>query len=153
MPNCVLATRPPPITPMQFVYTVKTGHIINNAIKYNDKDKPIIEIGCLNEGDNETGTIFYVKDNGIGIKPEHQDKIWRIFKRLHTHNEYGGGTGSGLTHTKKIIERSGGEIWVESEPNIGSVFYWTLNVEGEDEAKEIEDEGTEDNGRKPNSPS
>lgn len=96
-------------------------NLISNAIKYNDKPERWVEIGHQ-PGDPP---VFYVRDNGIGIKPEHQDKVFHIFRRLHGRDAYGGGTGAGLTITKKIIERHGGKIWVESVQGEGSTFYFT----------------------------
>lgn len=113
-------------------------NLITNAIKYNDKPEKWIEIG---EADPDELTVvrhmelnkelvrqrvFYVRDNGIGIDPKHWDEIFRIFKRLHGENKYGGGTGAGLTIVKKIIERHGGHIFLESEPRQGTTFYFTI---------------------------
>jgi PAS domain S-box-containing protein len=99
-------------------------NLISNAAKYNDKPLRWIEIGCDRSG---ATPVFYVRDNGIGIMPHHQDSVFRIFKRLHEQNKYGGGTGAGLTIAKKIIELHGGRIWLESIPEEGTVFYFTLS--------------------------
>ncbi|MCX7593472.1 MAG: GAF domain-containing protein [Fischerella sp.] len=99
------------------------SNLISNAIKYNDKTEKWIEIGYIEASDP---VIFYVRDNGIGIREKHFDVIFRIFKRLHGPSKYGGGTGAGLTITKKIVERHEGKIWVESTYGEGSTFYFTL---------------------------
>lgn len=106
-------------------------NLISNAIKYNDKPQRWVEIGFL-QGNREQATsfyTFYIRDNGIGIPPEHQEKIFQIFRRLHGRDEYGGGNGAGLTIARKIVERLGGKIWVESTLNEGSTFYFTLGAE------------------------
>jgi chemotaxis family two-component system sensor kinase Cph1 len=72
-------------------------------------------------------TVFYVRDNGIGIPEKHHEAIFRIFKRLHARDEFGGGTGVGLTIVKKIIERHGGQIWIDSARDEGTCFYFTLS--------------------------
>jgi len=114
-------------------------NLISNGIKYNQKQQKTIEIGYLDpddpiaiergleySADNESKTVFYVRDNGIGIRERHLDSIFRIFKRLHGPKKYGGGTGAGLTIAQKIVERHGGEIWIESVYTRGSTFYFTL---------------------------
>ncbi|WP_084386889.1 sensor histidine kinase [Anabaena sp. CA = ATCC 33047] len=101
------------------------SNLIVNSIKYNDKAEKWIEIGYL---DNLPRPItFYVQDNGIGIREKHFESIFRIFKRLHGPKKYGGGTGAGLTIAKKIVERHGGKIWVESDYGQGTTFYFTLD--------------------------
>lgn len=98
-------------------------NLISNAIKYQPKDKiPEVNIGCKAEGEFFE---FSVEDNGIGIKGQHLEEIFIIFKRLHTRTEYGG-TGIGLSIVKRIIEQNGGKIWVDSEIGKGSTFHFTL---------------------------
>ena len=106
-------------------------NLISNAVKYNDKPERIVEIGFLGSVETRQGSeknIFYVKDNGIGIDPEYHQEIFRIFKRLQNAPDgQDTGTGVGLTFVKKIIERHGGRIWLESESGKGTVFYFSLN--------------------------
>lgn len=98
-------------------------NLIVNGLKYNDSAEKKIVIGCV---PGAAETVYYVRDNGIGIPEKHRKSIFRIFKRLHGRDKYGGGTGAGLTIVKKIVERHGGKIWVESQPGAGSTFYFTL---------------------------
>jgi PAS domain S-box-containing protein len=102
-------------------------NLITNAIKYNDKPQKWVEVG-VREGAGGP-PVFYVRDNGIGIPPRHHGAIFRIFKRLHGRDKYGGGTGAGLTIVKKIVERHGGRIWVESAVGEGTTFLFTLGPE------------------------
>jgi light-regulated signal transduction histidine kinase (bacteriophytochrome) len=98
-------------------------NLIGNAIKFRKPDvAPRIVVNITSENEY---WLFAVKDNGIGIAKEYFERIFVIFQRLHARNEYPG-SGIGLAICKKIIERHGGRIWVESEPGKGSVFYFTL---------------------------
>jgi light-regulated signal transduction histidine kinase (bacteriophytochrome) len=97
-------------------------NLIGNAIKYRSHDKPQIHISSKEEINQY---IFSVKDNGIGIDSEHQNRIFTIFQRLHRNDEYEG-TGIGLVIAQKIIQELGGAIWVESELGKGSTFYFTI---------------------------
>lgn len=99
-------------------------NLITNAIKYNDKPDKYVGIGYRDENGN---TVFYVRDNGIGIAAKHRDKIFRIFQRLHPDEAYGGGAGAGLAIASKIVERHGGRMWLESTLRKGSTFYFTLH--------------------------
>jgi signal transduction histidine kinase len=105
-------------------------NLITNAVKYNDKPERIVEVGCKRNVSTSHGMealVFYVKDNGIGIKAEFHEVIFRIFKRLPPPSiKDEGGTGSGLTFVKKIVERHKGHVWLESEPGKGTTFYFTL---------------------------
>lgn len=102
-------------------------NLITNAIKYNDADQKIVHIGVLTDyPGHESKNLFYIRDNGIGIPEKHYESIFKMFKRLHGRDAYGGGTGSGLAITKKIISQHRGKIWVESKVGEGSCFYFTL---------------------------
>ena len=108
------------------------SNLIANAIKYTDKEEKWIEIGYETsvERDEQTHPIvFYVRDNGIGIREKFFDTVFTIFKRLHGREKYGGGTGAGLTIVKRIVERHGGRIWLVSTVGEGTTFYFTLQKE------------------------
>lgn len=123
--------RPLPVVECDRVQVTEVfTNLISNAIKYSDRADKWVEVGYLDSdfSHQERATIFYVRDNGIGIKERYLDNIFRIFKRLHAQSQYGGGTGAGLTIVKKIVERHGGRIWVESTFGSGSTFYFTLQA-------------------------
>ena len=118
---------------------VRVGEVFNNlltnAMRYNDQAAKHVEIGVASADsppyhrpvDTASFLVLYVKDNGIGIDSRHHENIFRIFKRLHSQEKYGGGTGAGLAVVKKMLGQHGGEVWVESEPGQGATFYFTLS--------------------------
>lgn len=100
-------------------------NIIANGIKYQKEESPVIHVEAeLRQKD----WLFSVKDNGIGIAPQYQKRIFQIFQRLHTRQEYSG-TGIGLAICKKIVDLHGGKIWVESEVGKGTSFLFTMPLE------------------------
>jgi signal transduction histidine kinase len=109
-------------------------NLIGNALKYCER-KPEIAITTRRDGNF---WVVAVKDNGIGISPEHQERIFSLFQRLHAREQYPG-SGIGLATCKRIIEQYGGRIWVESTPGQGSTFYFTLRA-AETEAGTITDQ-------------
>ncbi len=98
-------------------------NFISNSIKFCRDPSPRIHVGASRTGANET--VFFVRDNGIGIAPEHVDGIFQAFRRVHHRKEFPG-TGIGLATCRKIVERHGGRIWVESTPGEGATFLFTI---------------------------
>lgn len=99
------------------------SNLINNALKYSqDEQPPSITVSA---SQNENETLFEVADNGIGFEPKQAERIFQVFRRLHPRHKYSG-TGIGLSICKKIVERHGGRIWAESEPGVGSKFFFTI---------------------------
>jgi PAS domain S-box-containing protein len=99
-------------------------NLIGNGIKFRAKARPKIHIGARQEGEER---VFSVRDNGIGLDPQYAERIFEVFQRLHTRDEYPG-TGIGLAICKRIVERHGGQIWAESQPGEGATFHFTLPV-------------------------
>jgi light-regulated signal transduction histidine kinase (bacteriophytochrome) len=101
-------------------------NLIGNAIKFRGDDRPDVLV-AVEHDPVRNESIVSIKDNGIGMDMQYADKIFTIFQRLHTAEEYSG-TGVGLAICKRIVERHGGRIWVESELGKGSTFYFTLPI-------------------------
>ncbi len=135
--------RPLPSIPCAPVLVTEVfSNLLSNALKYNSKEKKWVEIGFVapgeqapasvpwpSEAEDSAANVFYVRDNGIGIASTNFEKIFQIFRRLHGRDQFDGGTGAGLTITKKIIERHSGRIWVASTPGEGTTFCFTLSAE------------------------
>jgi light-regulated signal transduction histidine kinase (bacteriophytochrome) len=112
------------------------SNLLANALKYRRQAVAHIELGYV--GANETAErpnasaasaghdIYYVRDQGIGIDERHYEQVFRLFKRMHGRDEYGGGVGAGLTIVQKLVHRHGGRVWIDSSLGVGTTFYFTL---------------------------
>jgi light-regulated signal transduction histidine kinase (bacteriophytochrome) len=99
------------------------ANLISNALKYSSKaEHPEISIGTV---DSRGQTAFFVKDNGAGFDMAYAGKLFELFRRMHTQDDFPG-TGAGLAIAKRIVQRHGGEIWAETQPGLGATFYFTL---------------------------
>jgi chemotaxis family two-component system sensor kinase Cph1 len=107
-------------------------NLIGNAIKFRGKEPSLISVQAEK---SDQQWLFTVRDNGIGIAPEDAENIFVVFQRLHARTEYPG-NGIGLAICKKIIERYGGRIWVESQAGSGSVFKFSLPLRGPNATEE-----------------
>ena len=113
----------PTITADEVQFAQVIQNLISNGIKFHSEGvRPEVHVSA-ERGENEW--IFSVKDNGIGMSPEDQDRIFKVFTRVGDTTKYGG-TGIGLAVCKRIVERHGGRIWVESEPGKGSTFFFAV---------------------------
>ena len=111
-------------------------NLISNAVRYNRAAIRRVDIGAIAPQDVHPrprcpdtarhDAIYFVADNGIGIDPDSFDHIFKLFRRLHGRDEYGGGTGTGLTVVRKLVQRHGGQVWLDSPPGTGTTFYFTL---------------------------
>lgn len=99
-------------------------NLIGNAIKYRSSEAPMVHVGASRQGDS---WVFSVQDNGIGIAEQYHPRIFQLFQRLHSEKQYSG-TGIGLAICQRIVDRHGGRLWVESEPNRGSTFYFSIPI-------------------------
>jgi light-regulated signal transduction histidine kinase (bacteriophytochrome) len=112
------------------------SNLLTNALKYRRQAAAHIELGYIGAGEaadrpnapaaSAGQEIFYVRDRGIGIDKRHYETVFRLFKRMHGRDEYGGGVGAGLTIVQKLVHRHGGRVWIDSVLDVGTTFYFTL---------------------------
>ena len=136
--RCTIAlARPLPVARCNEVYVREIfSNLISNALKYTRREHPHIDIGYLLPAEpglpadaptQASGqTVYFVRDDGIGIEKRHFEKVFGMFKRLHGRDDFGGGMGAGLSVVRKVVGRHGGIVWLDSVSGIGSTFYFTL---------------------------
>ncbi len=122
----VTADELPTVTADPVQLTQLFQNLVGNALKYRGPQAPVVHVAFRRHG---ADCEFAVSDNGIGIEPQYFERIFLIFQRLHTRAEYSG-TGIGLALCRKIVERHGGRIWLESEARRGSTFRFTISPGG-----------------------
>jgi PAS domain S-box-containing protein len=135
--NAIITADPLPTLPVDRIQLMQIfQNLISNALKFRHEDPPHIHIRAgrrieskfgaqVSSAEQESSWLFSVQDNGIGIKPQYLVRVFDIFRRLHSQRKFPG-TGIGLALCKKAVEQHGGEIWAESEPEMGTTFYFTL---------------------------
>ena len=119
----------PTVTGEKFLIEELFQNLISNAIKYNDQQEKVIRIGHRSVADPQTNsaiTAFFIEDNGIGISEKDHEAVFTIFRRLHSRDDYGGGSGAGLTIAKKIVETHGGNIWIDRTYDDGTRFWFSF---------------------------
>jgi light-regulated signal transduction histidine kinase (bacteriophytochrome) len=115
----------PEIVADQRLFAQVFQNLIGNGIKFHGDDTPAVHVSANQHGDS---WVFSVRDNGIGIDPQHATRLFHIFERLHGADQYPG-TGVGLAIAQKIVERHGGTIWFESQVGIGTTFYFSVPIQ------------------------
>ena len=119
----------PTVAGEKFLIEELFQNLVSNAIKYNESASKVIRIGHKTVRDPQTKdpiTAIYVEDNGIGIPEKHHQTVFTIFRRLHSRDDYGGGSGAGLTIVRKIVETHGGNIWIDPKYQDGTRFWFSF---------------------------